>query len=68
MAGVTLGAGVGLGLAIASRYAALMGGTLELEASPSGRGVRAVLELCEAPAPDAATADRRSAPAQVAVH
>jgi signal transduction histidine kinase len=44
-AGVSLGAGVGLGLAIASRYAALMKGTLELNAGPDGRGLCAVLEL-----------------------
>jgi len=47
-AGVRLGAGVGLGLAIASRYAALMNGTLELKAGPDGRGLCAVLEIDEA--------------------
>jgi len=44
-AGVELGAGVGLGLAIASRYAALMNGSLSLDAGPHGRGLCAVLEL-----------------------
>ena len=47
-AGVRLGAGVGLGLAIASRYAALMHGTLTLDSGADGRGLRAVLELAEA--------------------
>ena len=47
-AGVRLGTGVGLGLAIASRYAALMNGTLELKAGPDGRGLCAVLEVDEA--------------------
>jgi two-component system sensor histidine kinase TctE len=45
LAGVKLGAGAGLGLAIASRYAELMGGRLQLDAGPSGRGVRAVIRL-----------------------
>jgi len=44
-AGVQLGAGVGLGLAIASRYAVLMNGSLALDAGPHGRGLCAVLEL-----------------------
>jgi hypothetical protein len=35
-------------LAIASRYAALMNGTLELKAGPDGRGLCAVLEIDEA--------------------
>ena len=47
-AGVRLGAGVGLGLAIASRYAALMNGTLTLDSGANGCGLRAVLELAEA--------------------
>ena len=45
IAGVKLGAGAGLGLAIASRYAELMGGSLQLEVGPQGRGVRAVVRL-----------------------
>jgi two-component system sensor histidine kinase TctE len=45
LAGVKLGAGAGLGLAIASRYAELMGGSLQLDAGPAGRGVRAVIRL-----------------------
>ncbi|MEP7139422.1 MAG: sensor histidine kinase [Caldimonas sp.] len=45
LAGVKLGAGAGLGLAIASRYAELMGGSLRLDAGPQGRGVRAVVRL-----------------------
>ena len=47
-AGVRLGAGVGLGLAIASRYAALMNGTLELSSGPQGRGLCVVLQIHEA--------------------
>nr|HET7860246.1 sensor histidine kinase N-terminal domain-containing protein [Caldimonas sp.] len=47
-AGVQLGAGVGLGLAIASRCAAVMKGSLTLDAGPNGRGLSAVLELGEA--------------------
>ncbi|HTJ06160.1 MAG TPA: sensor histidine kinase [Caldimonas sp.] len=47
-AGVQLGAGVGLGLAIASRCAAVMRGSLTLEAGPHGRGLSAVLELGDA--------------------
>ena len=46
-AGVQLGAGVGLGLAIASRYAALMNGTLTLDAGPHGRGLCATFDLVE---------------------
>ena len=45
LAGVKLGAGAGLGLAIASRYAELMGGSLQLDAGAEGRGVRAVVRL-----------------------
>ena len=45
LAGVRLGAGAGLGLAIASRYVALMGGELLLEAGPGGKGLRAVVRL-----------------------
>jgi two-component system sensor histidine kinase TctE len=65
MAGVRLGAGAGLGLAIASRYAALMGGSLELAASSDGRGLRAALTLARAlPANrDAAVAARDPAAA-----
>ncbi len=44
-AGFRLGAGAGLGLAIASRYARLMGGRLELSDGPGGHGLRAVLTL-----------------------
>jgi two-component system sensor histidine kinase TctE len=60
MAGVRLGAGAGLGLAIASRYAALMGGALELGAASDGGGLRAALTLVSAlPAGhDAAAAPR----------
>jgi len=47
-AGVQLGAGVGLGLAIASRYAELMNGTLTLDAGRGGRGLSATLEVGEA--------------------
>jgi two-component system sensor histidine kinase TctE len=45
LAGVRLGAGAGLGLAIASRYVTLMGGELLLEAGPAGKGLRAVVRL-----------------------
>jgi two-component system sensor histidine kinase TctE len=45
LAGVRLGAGAGLGLAIASRYVALMGGELLLESGPGGKGLRAVVRL-----------------------
>ena len=45
LAGVRLGAGAGLGLAIASRYVSLMGGELLLEAGPGGKGLRAVVRL-----------------------
>ena len=45
LAGVRLGAGAGLGLAIASRYVSLMGGELVLEAGPGGKGLRAVVRL-----------------------
>lgn len=39
------GEGAGLGLAIVARYAALMGGSLELAAGPGGKGLAAVLRL-----------------------
>ena len=45
LAGVRLGAGAGLGLAIASRYVSLMGGELLFEAGPGGWGLRAVVRL-----------------------
>jgi two-component system sensor histidine kinase TctE len=45
LAGVRLGAGAGLGLAIASRYVSLMGGELLLEPGPGGKGLRAVVRL-----------------------
>jgi len=48
---VKLGAGAGLGLAIASRYAELMGGSLALDAGPEGHGVRAVVRLRSGRAP-----------------
>ena len=51
LAGVKLGAGAGLGLAIASRYAELMGGSLQLDVGPGGRGVRAVVRLRSGRAP-----------------
>jgi two-component system sensor histidine kinase TctE len=43
--GVEPGAGAGLGLAIASRYAELLGGSLRLESGADGRGLRAVVTL-----------------------
>lgn len=43
--GLELGDGAGLGLAIASRYAALLGGGLRLEPGPGERGLRAVVTL-----------------------
>ncbi|MEO6895648.1 MAG: sensor histidine kinase N-terminal domain-containing protein [Caldimonas sp.] len=52
LAGVKLGAGAGLGLAIASRYAELMGGSLRLDAGTGGLGVRAVVRLGPAQPPD----------------
>ena len=52
LAGVKLGAGAGLGLAIASRYAELMGGSLQLDAGPDGVGVRAVVGLRPGQPPD----------------
>jgi two-component system, OmpR family, sensor histidine kinase TctE len=61
MAGIRLGEGAGLGLAIAARYAALMAGTLRLETSREGRGLRAVLALGAA-APAERAADAASAP------
>jgi two-component system sensor histidine kinase TctE len=45
LAGVELGAGNGLGLAIASRYATLMGGQLILDSGPGGRGLSAIVRL-----------------------
>ena len=45
LTGVRLGAGAGLGPAIASRYVSLMGGALLLEAGPGGKGLRAVVRL-----------------------
>jgi two-component system sensor histidine kinase TctE len=50
-AGIRLGAGAGLGLAIASRYAELMGGGLAIEEGPGGLGVRATVSLLGPPAP-----------------
>ena len=44
-AGVARGEGAGLGLSIVSRYAALLGGNLSLEAGPDGRGLSVVLRL-----------------------
>ena len=44
-ADVVLGNGAGLGLAIASRYVDLLGGSLRLEAGPQDRGLRAVVTL-----------------------
>jgi two-component system sensor histidine kinase TctE len=61
MAGIRLGQGAGLGLAIAARYAALMAGTLRLETSREGRGLRAVLVLGTA-APTERAADVLAAP------
>jgi two-component system sensor histidine kinase TctE len=49
-AGIRLGAGAGLGLAIASRYAELMGADLGLEVGTGGRGLRATVSLQVAPA------------------
>ena len=49
-AGVELGAGAGLGLAIASRYAELLGGELALQAGPGGRGLCATFTLQKAAA------------------
>jgi two-component system sensor histidine kinase TctE len=51
MAGINLGAGAGLGLAIASRYAELMGADLGLESGPEGRGLRATVGLLNASLP-----------------
>ena len=48
-AGIRLGAGAGLGLAIVSRYVALMGGSLSLDVGPNGRGLRATVSLQAAP-------------------
>lgn len=44
-AGVERGEGAGLGLAIVSRYASLLGGKLTLDAGEGGRGLRATLSL-----------------------
>ena len=44
-AGVKLGEGAGLGLAIVARYAALLGGRLELGTAAEGSGLRASLRL-----------------------
>lgn len=44
-AGIKLGEGAGLGLAIVSRYAALLKGRLELAGGPEGRGLRASVRL-----------------------
>jgi two-component system, OmpR family, sensor histidine kinase TctE len=44
-AGVARGEGAGLGLAIVSRYAALLGGGLSLEAGTDGCGLRVELKL-----------------------
>ena len=57
IAGIELGAGAGLGLAIASRYAELLGGALQLEVGPGGRGVRAVVSLQDAPPREDARSD-----------
>jgi two-component system sensor histidine kinase TctE len=40
-AGQRLGEGAGLGLAIVSRYAALLGAHLSLKTAPSGQGLQA---------------------------
>jgi two-component system sensor histidine kinase TctE len=47
--GVESGDGAGLGLAIASRYADLLGGSLRLEPGIGGRGLRAIVTLRGAP-------------------
>lgn len=47
--GMARGEGAGLGLAIASRYAELLGGSLALEAGPDGLGLRVDLTLRAAP-------------------
>jgi len=47
-AGVKLGEGAGLGLAIVARYAALLGGRLELGTAAEGSGLRASLAVAEA--------------------
>ena len=44
-AAVGPGDGAGLGLAIASRYVDLLGGSLRLETGPDGRGLRAIVTL-----------------------
>jgi signal transduction histidine kinase len=62
-AGVQLGTGVGLGLAIASRCAAVMKGSLTLEAGRNGRGLSAVLELGEADEGAAPAGDAAATPA-----
>jgi len=44
-AGIKLGEGAGLGLAIVSRYAELLKGRLELASGPDGRGLSASVRL-----------------------
>ncbi|MFL6660690.1 MAG: sensor histidine kinase [Rhizobacter sp.] len=46
--GVSLGEGAGLGLAIVSRYAGLLGGRFTLEPGPEGKGLRGTVTLREA--------------------
>lgn len=48
-AGMARGEGAGLGLAIVSRYAELLDGSLSLEAGPDARGLRVELKLRAAP-------------------
>jgi signal transduction histidine kinase len=60
-AGIRLGAGAGLGLAIASRYAELMGGDLRVEEGPGGLGVRATVSLLGPLAPGRWRCDRPGA-------
>jgi two-component system, OmpR family, sensor histidine kinase TctE len=50
-AGIRLGAGAGLGLAIASRYVELMGGDLVIDVGPGGVGVRATVSLLRSQTP-----------------
>jgi two-component system sensor histidine kinase TctE len=65
-AGVQLGAGVGLGLAIASRYAALMNGTLTLGVGAQDRGLCASFDLVEVAATP--PADPTAAPTSTTDH